>query len=100
MAYLYNTYPYYHATLGVFFQNSFQMDSSNSCSTSKKLQFQLKIVKIVYFTQKPVGLYSKKNEKKMLGGTTSQKSQKKSKNCNISTIILPLGVAWVPKEAV
>ena len=36
-------------------QNSFQIDSINSCSTSKKLLFWLKIVKIIYFlTIKPI----------------------------------------------
>ena len=40
---------------GIFVQNSFQIDSINSCSTSKKLQFWLKIVKIIYFlTLKPI----------------------------------------------
>jgi hypothetical protein len=33
---------------GSFAQKSFQIDSINSCSTSKKLQFWLKIVKIIY----------------------------------------------------
>ena len=36
----------------------------------------------------------------MLGGATSQKSQKKCENHDISTIIAPLGIAWVSKEAV
>ena len=40
---------------GTFAQNSFQIDSINSCSFSKKLQFWLKIVKIIYFlTLKPI----------------------------------------------
>ena len=40
---------------GSFAQNSFQIDSINSCSTSKKLQFWLKIVKIIYLlTLKPI----------------------------------------------
>ena len=40
---------------GSFAQNSFQIDLINSCSTSKKLQFWLKIVKIIYFlTLKPI----------------------------------------------
>ena len=35
---------------GSFAQNSFQMDSINSCHTSKKLEFWLKIVNIIYFS--------------------------------------------------
>ena len=43
----------YHT--GIFAQNSFQIDSINSCHTSKKLEFELKIVKIIYIsTQKPI----------------------------------------------
>ena len=43
----------YHT--GIFAQNSFQIDSMNSCSTSKKLLFWLKIVKIIQFlTLKPI----------------------------------------------
>ena len=50
---------------GTFAQNSFQIDSINSCGTSKKLQYWLKIVKIIYFlTLKPIGLYLENNEKK------------------------------------
>ena len=40
---------------GSFAQNSFQTYSINSCHTSKKLEFRLKVVKIIYFlTQKPI----------------------------------------------
>jgi hypothetical protein len=40
---------------GSFAQNSFQIDSINSCCTSKKLEFPLKIVEIIYFlTLKPI----------------------------------------------
>ena len=40
---------------GSFAQNSFQIDSINSCCTSKNLEFQLKIVKLIYFlTLKPI----------------------------------------------
>ena len=34
---------------GSFAQNSFQIDSINSCCTSKKLEFRLKYFKIIYF---------------------------------------------------
>ena len=40
---------------GIFAQNSFQIDSMNSCSISKQLLFWLKIVKIIHFlTLKPI----------------------------------------------
>jgi hypothetical protein len=39
-------------------------------------------------------------KKLTLGGATSQKTQKKCKNHDISIIIPPLGMAWVSKEAV
>ena len=43
------------AHAGSFAQNSFQTNSINSCTTSKKLQFWLKIVGIIYFlTLKPI----------------------------------------------
>ena len=65
---------------GSFGQNFFQIDSINSCSTSKKLQFWLKIVNIIYFlTLNPIkGKFGFILEigKKILGGATSQKSQK------------------------
>ena len=65
---------------GSFAQNFFQIDSINSCSTSKKLQFWLKIVKITCF----LALKSINGKlkfiweimKKLLGGATSQKSRK------------------------
>ena len=37
------------AHTGSFAQNSFQIDSINSCCTSKKLEFRLKFFKIIYF---------------------------------------------------
>ena len=41
--------------IGSFSQNSFQIDSINSCNTLKKLQFWLKIVSNIYFlTLKPM----------------------------------------------
>ena len=53
---------------------------SNLCSTSKKLQFCLEIVKIVYIlTLKPIKEklgFILEIMKKILGGATSQKSQK------------------------
>ena len=68
------------AHTGSFAQNSFQIDSINSCSTSKNLLFWLKMVKIIYFlTLKPIKGklgFILKIMKKMLGGATSQKSQK------------------------
>ena len=39
----------YPSHTGSFAQSSFQIDSINSCRTSKKLLFWLKIEKIVYF---------------------------------------------------
>jgi hypothetical protein len=64
---------------GIFDQNSFQIDSINSCCTSKKLEFRLKIVKFIYFlTLKPkkgtLG-FILEIMKNLLGGATSQKSQ-------------------------
>jgi hypothetical protein len=40
---------------GSFAQNSFQIDSINSYCTSKKLEFRLKIVEVIYFLKlKPI----------------------------------------------
>jgi hypothetical protein len=62
---------------GSFAQNSIQ---KIQC-TSKKLEFRLKIVKIIHFlTLKPImgtlGFTLEIMKKKMLGGAISQKSQK------------------------
>ena len=47
--------PLYHGSHWEFCPNSFQIDSIKSCCTSKKLEFWLKIVKIIYFvTLKPI----------------------------------------------
>ena len=59
----------------------FQIGSINSYSTSKLLQFWLKIEIIIYLlTLKPIkgklGFILEIMKKKMLGGATSQKSQK------------------------
>ena len=77
---IFKTHFQFYMHTGTFAQNSFQIDSINSCSTSKKLLFGLKIVKIIQaLTLKPIkGTLSfiLKMLKKMLGGATSQKSQK------------------------
>jgi hypothetical protein len=44
--------------------------------------------------------YILKITKKMLGGTKVRNLKKKSKNHYISTIIPPLGMPWVSKEAI
>ena len=86
---------------GSFAQNYFQIDSINSCRTSKKLQFWLKYVRMIYFlTLKPIkgklGFILDILKKKSLAGATSQKSQK-YKNHDIFTIILVM--TWVSKDA-
>ena len=69
---------------GSFAQNSFQIESINSCSTSKKLQFWLKI--IIFFplffniiiTKGKLCFIVETMKKKMLDSTTSQKSQERN----------------------
>ena len=81
----------YHT--GIFAQNYFQIDSIHS----KKLQFWQKIVKIIYFlTLKPILFWRYwKNDR---WRHKSEISKRKVKT--ISTIIPPLGMVWVLKEAV
>ena len=77
---IFKTHFQFYMHTGTFAQNSFQIDTINSCSTSKKLQFWLKIVRIIYFlTLKLIKgklRFIFEIMKKMLGGATSQKSQK------------------------
>ena len=86
---------------GSFAQNSFQIDSINSCTTSKKLQFWLKIVGIIYFlTLKPIkgklGFSLEIMEKNTRWRHKSEISKRNAK----TMISPPLGMAWVSKEAV
>ena len=83
---------------GSFTQNSFQIDWINSCSTSKKLQFWLKIVKIIHFLiikliKGKLGFILEITKK-------NTRWRHKSEISKRNVIILPLGVAWVSKEAV
>ena len=71
---------------GIFTQNSFQIDSINSCHTSKKFEFWLKIVKIIYFLMlKPIVLNFGNNEKNARWRHKSEISKR-----NVKTMISPL----------
>jgi hypothetical protein len=88
-----------------FAQNSFQIDSINSGSTSKKLEFRLIIVRITYFlTLKPIntllGIIFEVKKKIARWCHKSEISKRNVKNMIFSTIIQLLGMAWVSKEAV
>ena len=76
--------------IGSFAQNSFQIDSINSCSTSKKLLFWLKIVKIIQFlTLKPIkgtlGIILK-----MLKKIARWRHKSEISKRNVKTMIYPL----------
>ena len=75
---------------GIFAQNSFQNDSINSRSTSKKLLFWLKIVKIIQFlTLKPIkgtlGIILK-----MLKKIARWRHKSEISKRNVKTMISPL----------
>ena len=75
-------------------ENSFQIDSTNSCSTSKKLQFWLKIVKITLFlnnktNKSKIGLYFA-NDKKITRWCFKSKITKTNVKTMISSISFQL----------
>ena len=89
---------------GIFAQNSFHIDYQFMLHFNKVAILTENCQNYLFFNTKTnkgeIGLYFGNNEKNCQVAPQVRNLKKKYKNPDISTIIPPLGMTWVSKEAV